>query len=274
MHEWTGELRLDIEKRHGKSVAKNVYFQGAFKVMRPVYHDDSGQVCYYILNPGGGYLNGDRYRMSISLEENAALILTTQSATKVYKTPFKEAYQETEINLKAGSILEYVPDPLIGYRAAKYKQINRINMEKGSTLLYTDVITPGWSPDGKRFSYDRLQLINEIYLDGALVAYDHIKLTPADQEIEEIGFMEGYTHLGSMIVVGEETNADLLDRLYDTVNIASSEYKIGVSMLAVKGFTVRVLANSTQNVEAIFSKIHQIIRQEWFGTKPTMLRKY
>ena len=103
MHEWTGELRLDIENRLGKSVAKNVYFQGALKVMRPVYHDDSGQVCYYILNPGGGYLNGDRYKFLITLEENAELILTTQSATKVYKTPFKQAYQETEINLKAGS---------------------------------------------------------------------------------------------------------------------------------------------------------------------------
>ena len=55
---------------------------------------------------------------------------------------------------------------------------------KGQHLLYTDIITPGWSAEGNRFSYDRLQLINEIYLDGALVVYDHIKLTPADQKIE------------------------------------------------------------------------------------------
>ena len=36
--------------------------------MRPIYHDESGQACYYILNPGGGYLDGDRYQMQISLE--------------------------------------------------------------------------------------------------------------------------------------------------------------------------------------------------------------
>ena len=180
MENWTGILRLDVEERKGKTVAKNVYFQGALKVMRPVYHDESGQACYYILNPGGGYLDGDRYKMQISLKEQARLTLTTQSATKVYKTPNTHAYQETEIFLQAGSYLEYIPDPLIVYRHARYKQKNVIRMEKGATFLYSDIITPGWSPDGEQFSYDKLQLINEIYMDDELVAFDHIKLNPAD----------------------------------------------------------------------------------------------
>src|SRR3982750_3988949 len=132
---WTGELRLDVEDRKGKTVAKNVYFQGALKVMRPIYHDEKGQVCYYILNPGGGYLEGDRYPMCISLEKKARLTLTTQSATKIYKTSQTYAYQETEIFLKAGSYLEYIPDPLIAYRHARYKQKNVIHMEKGATFF-------------------------------------------------------------------------------------------------------------------------------------------
>ena len=207
-----------MEDRKGKTVAKNVYFQGALKVMRPIYHDDSGQACYYILNPGGGYLDGDRYQMQISLENQARLTLTTQSATKVYKTPHTPAYQETEIYLKEGSYLEYIPDPLIAYRHARYKQKNVIHMEKGATFLYSDIITPGWSPEGERFSYDMLQLINEIYMDDELVAYDHIKLNPATQNMEAIGYMEGFSHLGSMIVVGEQTTPEFIDRLYHALN--------------------------------------------------------
>ncbi len=53
MEDWTGTLQLTAENKNGKTVSKNVYFQGALKIMRPVYHDDSGKVCYYILNPGG-----------------------------------------------------------------------------------------------------------------------------------------------------------------------------------------------------------------------------
>ncbi|MEH6947625.1 urease accessory protein UreD [Bacillus sp. JJ634] len=274
MEDWTGVLRLNVENRKGKTVAKSVYFQGALKVMRPVYHDESGQACYYILNPGGGYLDGDRYSLQISLEEKARLTLTTQSATKVYKTPHTHAYQETAIFLKAGSYLEYIPDPLIAYQHARYKQKNVIHMEKGATFLYSDIITPGWSPNGERFSYDRLQLINEIYMDDELVTYDHIKLNPVTQNIEDLGFMEGFTHIGSMLVVGEQTSPELLDRLYDSLNLNTHTCDVGLSILPVKGFMVRVLANSTQTIERIFMKFHHILSEEWFKTSPSFLRKY
>lgn len=274
MKDWTGVLKLDVENRKGKTVAKNVYFQGALKVMRPVYHDESGQACFYILNPGGGYLDGDRYSLRISLENQARLTLTTQSATKVYKTPTTHAYQETEIFLQEGCYLEYFPDPLIAYQQARYKQKNVIHMVKGATLLYSDIITPGWSPDGKRFSYENLQLINEIYMDDELVVYDHIRLNPGAQNIEGIGFMQGYTHLGSMLVVEERTTPDLLDRLYHALNLNTHACDIGLSLLPVKGFTLRVLANSTQTIERIFTECHHIISEEWFNISPSFLRKY
>jgi urease accessory protein len=274
MENWTGVLHLGAEERYGKTVAKNVYFQGAYKVMRPIYHDESGQACYYLLNPGGGYLDGDRYQMKISLEKQAKLTLTTQSATKIYKTPNSHAYQESEFNLKEGSYLEYIPDPLIGYKNARYKQKNVVHMEKGCTLLYSDIVTPGWSPDGEKFSYDTLQLINEIYMENELVVYDHIKLSPATQNMDSLGLMEGYSHLGSMIVVDEKTNHDLLDRLYESIPNHSLESKIGLSLLPVPGFTVRVLANNTQTIEKIFSDFHNILSQEWFNKTPSFLRKY
>lgn len=270
----TGVLRLDVEDRNGKTVAKNVYFQGALKVMRPIYHDDSGQVCYYILNPGGGYLDGDRYYIRIGLEEQARLTLTTQSATKVYKTLNDHAYQETEIHLKKGSYLEYIPDPLIAYKHARYKQKNVIHMERGSTFLYSDIMTPGWSPEGEKFSYDMVQLLNEIYIDDELIVYDHIKLNPASQHMNDLGFMEGYSHLGSMIVIGEQTTNELIDRLYELIYKDQSEYKIGISRLQVPGFTVRMLSNSTQEIERIFADIHRVVSTEWFDRNPSSLRKY
>lgn len=274
MSDWTGILELDIEKRYGKSVAKNIYFQGAFKVQRPIYHNGSSHPCYYILNPGGGYLDGDTYRMKISLSEGSGLTLTTQSATKVYKTPQTQAYQETEIHLGKDSYLEYLADPLIAYKDARYLQKTKVNMEKGATFLYSDIVTPGWSPEGGYFSYDHLRLKNEIYLEDELVAFDHIKLDPSSQRLEGLGFMEGYTHIGSFIVVGEQTNAALLDRLYEVIGQEEADFKAGLSYLSVPGFTIRVLASQTQVIERIFSACHHVICEEWYQTKPSFLRKY
>ena len=192
----------------------------------------------------------------------------------MYRTPHTHAYQETEIFLKKAAFWSIFQIRLIAYRQARYKQKNVIHMEKGATFLYSDIITPGWSPDGERFSYEQLQLINEIYMDDELVAYDHIKLNPANQHMENIGFMEGFSHLGSMIVVGEQTTPELLDRLYHVIQAKTNDYKVGLSQLSVKGFTVRVLANSTQEIERIFTNIHHMISQEWFDTTPSFLRKY
>jgi urease accessory protein len=274
MGDWTGVIHLNAENRKGKTVAKNVYFQGAFKIMRPIYHDDSGQACYYLLNPGGGYLDGDRYQMKISLGENARLTLTTQGATKVYKTPKTFAYQESEISLQAGSYLEYFPDPLIAYQNAHYKQKNIIRMDRTATLLYSEIITPGWSPNGERFSYKTVHLLNEVYIDGELVVYDHLKLKPEKQNLRGLGFMEGFTHLGSMMAIGQQINSSFLDELFSEIERNTLDYKVGLSLLPVPGFTIRVLANSTQVIEKVFSEIHRVISREWFKSKPFSLRKY
>ncbi|WP_068676532.1 urease accessory protein UreD [Oceanobacillus sp. Castelsardo] len=274
MSNWTGILELDAEARQGRTVTKNLFFQGAFKIMRPVYLNQSSQPCYYILNPGGGYLDGDTYRMSVSLDKDAKLTLTTQSATKVYKTPIKPAYQETEIYLKEGSYLEYLPDPLIAYKDARYFQKNVVRMEKGATFLYADILTPGWSPEGKHFSYDSLRLLNEIYLEDELVVYDNIRLCPKEKHINDLGFMEGYSHLGSFILIGDRTDTKLLDQLYEIINQETADFKAGLSKLAVPGISIRVMANRTQVIERIFMECHRIVSQEWFHVKPSFLRKY
>ncbi len=111
-------------------------------------------------------------------------------------------------------------------------------------------------------------------MDRELVVYDHIKLNPALQNVETLGFMEGFSHLGSMIVIGEQSSPEMLDQLYQIINPITTIYKVGISLLPVKGFTVRVLANSTQEIERIFTEIHHMISQEWFHTNPSFLRKY
>lgn len=271
---WTGYLNMDIENRRGKSVPKNIYFHNALKVQRPIYHGKTGMLCYYILNVGGGYLDGDTYRLEIRVRENAKLTLTTLGATLIYKTPDKPAYQETEIHLEKNSYLVYMPDPVIGYENARYKQFDSIYMEKGAVLLYSDILTPGWSAQGNSFSYDMLQLKTNIYMDDELVVFDNIKLEPAAQQIDILGFMGDYTHLGTLIVIGQKTDDDLIKRLHAVIHEQTCDFDAGISRLTIPGFTIRVLANMTQDVQRVIAACHKVISQEWFGETPSSLRKY
>lgn len=274
MKQWTGYLQLAAEKKGQKTIGEDIYYYGALKIMSPFYLQNDAQACYYIMNPGGGYVDGDTYRIDIQLSKQAELLLTTQSATKIYKTPNIPVIQEINITLKEGSLLEYLPDPVIGYKDSRYKQNTVVHMDKGSYFIATDIITSGWDSEGSLFSYNLLDLKTEIYLEGKIVVFDHIRFSPGSQSIMNMGFLEGYTHFGTMLVVGEKAQADFCIKLHEAMEVSDLKCKFGLSMLSVPGFTLRVLGLSTQDVERVFNICHKIIRQEWFGKPTVFLRKY
>ncbi|MEH7546391.1 urease accessory protein UreD [Neobacillus vireti] len=269
---WTGYLSLIASKKGNRTILKDSYSEGAFKITRPVYLTTSGEAYFYIMNPGGGYVDGDTYKINIGVEEAASAVVTTQSSTKIYKTRNRPAFQETNIYLKNGSVLEYLPDPVIAYQNARFKQTMVVKMEVDASFLCSDIFTPGWAPDGTLFQYDFLQSKMEIYMGDRLVLFDHVKLQP-DKDIDGIGMMEGYTHFGSLIVIDHRINSAAVEELQERFD----EYldaRIGISMLGVPGFAVRVLANSTQGIEKVQSICHETIRRNILKTDPVFLRKY
>nr|WP_255807446.1 urease accessory protein UreD [Cohnella mopanensis] len=267
-------MRIEARKHREKSIASEIYSQGAWKVNPPIYLDSSGQPCLYMVSLGGGYAGGDRYKAEIRLSEQAELLLTTLSSNKIFRSRGKPVIQEIDIYLARGSVLEYLPDNTIAYQDAHYEQSTVIRMESGATLIYTDLITPGWAPDGSVFRYDTLKLRTEIYLDDHLVVFDHIRLCPGAQNIQGIGLLEGYTHYGSMIVIGQQATPEFLDKLHESLDVGQSQVRLGLSMLMIPGFTLRILAFSTQAIESVFQSCHRMIREEWFEKQPISFRKY
>jgi urease accessory protein len=273
MGSWTGYLRAAFAKKGEKSLLRDAYFEGTLKITKPVYLDENGQACVYLMNPGGGYLDGDSYRMEVLLEEGAEVLLTTQSSTKVYKTPHCPVLQETEMNLKKGSFLEYVPDPVIAYAHARFMQRTIVRMEQGASLVCAEVFTPGWAPDGSWFRYDLLQSRMDVYMEDQLVLYDHLKLEPDRGDMQGLGYMEGFSHLGSLIAIQEGIDAGFVERIHRLLEPFSG-VKIGLSMLMVPGLALRVLAQCTQDVETIFDLCRGILRENRWGTTTSFLRKY
>ena len=110
--EANGELDFTVGLSGGKSIATSQYHYAALKLIRAHYLDDSGQVYYTIVNPGGGYVGGDAYRIALDVEENASVLLTDQSAAKVYRTPDDYVVQNIDFSVARGAVLEYIPDPV------------------------------------------------------------------------------------------------------------------------------------------------------------------
>lgn len=275
-----GVLKLVISERGGRSVASRQFHEGALRVLRPHYLDESGQVCYVVVNPGGAYLGADLYVMDVEVGDGANLLLTTQSATKIYRTPESFAEQRMTIRLGERARLELAPDQVIAYREASYRQNTHITVRPTSSLVMAEVITPGWSPDGASFRYAELRLRNEIHVeaDGGtrLLAMDNLLIRPPLDDVTGTGFMEGYSHLGSLVVVDarvDQALADELHRLADRFD-AYTGVSLGATIDGITALVLRSLSNSTEKLNTLLGGCSGLLRQRWYGQAPLNLRKY
>ena len=273
-------LALRIDVRGGRSVAAHQFHQGALRVLRPHYLDESGQVCYVVVNPGGAYLGSDLYVIDVEVAAGAKLLLTTQSATKVYRTPGSFAEQRMRLRLGEGAQLELAPDQLIAYREASYRQNTHITMHPTSSLVMSEVITPGWSPDGAAFRYEELRLRTEIHVGsagrGGLLALDNLLIRPPQHDVTGLGFMEGFSHLGSLIVVDGRVDQELADELHALTDghDACTGVSLTASVEGISGLVLRSLSNSTEELKRLLGACSALLRQRWYGTAPLDLRKY
>ncbi|MCU1522786.1 MAG: Urease accessory protein UreD [Arthrobacter sp.] len=250
------------------------------RVLRPHFLDDSGQVCYVLVNPGGAYLGADLFVLDVEVEAGADLLLTTQSATKVYRTPGSFAEQRMTLRLGEGARLELMPDQLIAYREASYRQNTRITVRPSSSVVMAEVITPGWSPDGASFKYEELRLRNEIHVETGggteLLALDNLLIRPPLNDVTGLGFMEGFSHLGSLVVVDARVEQALADELHALT--AGHDAHAGISLTrtvaGTTGLVLRALSNSTEELNHLIGACTALLRDRWHGQAPLNLRKY
>lgn len=273
--EWAGTLSLTIDRRGDRCIAVKQFHDGALRILRPHYLDESGQVCYVIINPGGAYLGGDSYLIEVDVAQGADLLLTTQSATKIYRTPNDRAEQHMHVRLAAHARLELLPDPLIAYREASYGQVTTVEMDPTASLVMAEVVTPGWSPDGRLFRYDEVRMRNEISIGGRLVVLDNLLIRPGvGSPVDSMCFMGEHTHLGSLLVVDARVDTALVEELHAVLAPLDPEGQLGITSLEGPGFALRALSRSTEPLNKILAAAVDLLRERWTGQKPLNLRKY
>lgn len=108
---------------------------------------------------------------------------------------------------------------------------------------------------------------------GKLVLFDHLLLEPND-EISDIMQMEGYTHIGTFLMLHQGIDNIFLDRLYEIAEEGRSDVRFGISALPEKGIILRILARNTGAVEKLITNAHTFARRELLGKNFVNWRKY
>lgn len=274
-----GDLEIAVARTGRVTSPTHSRHRGVLRLMQPLYLDDSGQLTYMIVNPGGAYF-GERYRLAIDVGPAAHLLITSQGATRIYRTPHEPAQHSAAFTLRSGSRFEYLPDQTIAYRDADYRQTTTVRAAPDAQAFFGEIVTPGWDPNGTRFTYAGLRLRVEVVteFDGRPVYIDNMLLRPEaiGDSINGIGYLEGASHIGSVLILGDHLTGASADRVHDTVNELDLA-KVGVtagSRHGVSWLLVRALAASTDQLRAMIVGVNGLDRAATTGQRHVDLRRY
>ena len=274
-----GLLRLKFEENSdkNKTVITDQYSQVPLYTQKALYYDENlpNMAHLFIMSPSGGILQGDRYRMDISLANNAVSHITTQGATRIYKMNSNYATQLININVGKDCYLEFIPDQIIPFRNSRYYQKVSLNVDPSATLIYSEIIVPGRVAMGELFSYDLcyLKTIGQ-NIEKNINFVDNCMLKPKNQNMNTLGMFGNHTVLASLYILTKNEDALILNKKINSIIKNNDEVSGGSTILPNNsGLVVRLMCNSSEIIKTEIYDIVRIVRKEILDAEFTGIRK-
>ena len=278
-----GELRLALSNRNNQTIVTESYSRVPLQIMKPIYDRKSGAVCFYLLSPTGGIVQGDDYRIQINLSESAHAVLTTQAATKVYAMPKGSARQQVDFYVGKNSVFEYLPDPTILFQEADFEQqVNLHVNQKGGKIVFQEIIMPGRLARGEVMAFKRYRSQLQGYDENGIILHDSFCLEPEQHFprslMNTIGVLDNYPCWGTWYFLGDcSLISPNWQHMHDVANPLlnqEGESTGGMTLLHRNGMAIRMLARNVQTIQSTFRNIWDWIKTEILALKKIDLRKY
>lgn len=272
-----GLLDLTFAPSAGATRIVRQSLHGPLYLFRPIYTDPRrpDMAFIYLLQMGDGLVQGDRYRMELDCAPGAAVHVTTQAATKLYRMDDNFATQMLNLRVGDGTYVEYLPDAVIPFRGARFYQRSRFLVAPTASVIFGDILLPGRVARGEVHAYALYYADIEVSgLDGTLLFADRIKLAPPRASPQSPGRLGPYEVLATLYIVTRQIpTRHLSDGLYHCLATQASVLA-GVSELPnACGVAVRMLGSSSQEVRDVFHLAWNQARLLLIGVPAPDLRK-
>src|SRR5204862_1577227 len=125
-----------------------------------------------------GILDNDDYEIKISLDEDCKVQLHTQSYQRLFQMQ-TGAKQCTEVHLKEGASLVYLPHPAVPHAQSIFTSINKIYLSKKSSLIWGEILTCGRQLKAEVFTFSKYHNITEVCMEGRLIIKENLQMQHA-----------------------------------------------------------------------------------------------
>jgi urease accessory protein len=235
--------------------------------------DPPGMPTVYLQCCSGGIFEGDTLRVRITAGESAAAHVATAASTVVHSMESQAASQQVELDARAGSFLEYLPDPVILFPSAKLTSGVRVTLHPGATVILGDSVLlhdPKGGDD--RFDWVKSETVIEDAA-GKLLARDRFRIAGIQLARGLAGITGSWKAQGSLFVVtSARPPAELVAAMRTA--LASPGVYAGATILPNQsGAWARILAIDAAALKAGLFSAWTAVRRTLTGAAPMPRRK-
>lgn len=272
-----GELRLNYAKSDRRTIIAHSYFTTPWKLLPPIYLDDTGAAYTLLVNPSGGLVGGDHLSIDMSLDRDAHVLISSPSANRVYRTEGKTSEQHITITVGPGAVLEWLPEHTIPFAGSRFRQILHATLAPGATLLLWDGVASGRVAREERWAFTDLE--NEIRITTASGSslLERYVLDPAT-DLGSVGLAEEWNYVASFYVVNDAAAPEVWSRLESKIapvlDERDGQVLGGVSPPPVPGLAIKLLTRTAPDLTYMLDTLWATIREELLNLPPVSLRKY
>jgi urease accessory protein len=235
-------------------------------------HDDGlpAAATVYVQTPTAGIAQGDRHAVEVTVDPGAKAHVTGQSATKVLRMERNYGATTVDLSVGEGGYLEYLPEPTICHRDARYRQDCSLSLGADAAAVVGEVLVPGRLARGEAFEFDHAYLRTEAHGPGGLLFADANDLRPAARDPRRPGVLGDHRVLGTLYAVGD---ADLSDPLHERVTGRRGVRAGATALPNDGGAMVRVLGEEAEPVRRAMRAAWDEARQRLAGAPAPTRRK-
>lgn len=263
-----------------QTVLQSCEQQPPLKVIRAFPLAD-GAALVHLHNVSGGVLGGDQLATFVEVGPQASAQLTTTSATRLYRpqVAMPDAEQTNEIFVRGNALLEYLPDPLIPFAGARYRQNTKISLDNSAGLFWWEMVAPGREASGEWFAYEKMELNLEIRAGGRVIALERNRLEPQIRLLDSPARLGAYRHFASFYVLRVGLDAVQWLAMEKELNEVAmqlskpNEILWGVSILPAHGLIVRALSINGRKIMPGLMQFWQMAKHKLYGRAAVLPRK-
>ncbi|HVU35258.1 MAG TPA: urease accessory protein UreD [Opitutaceae bacterium] len=271
---FAGHLRLVAARQtDGRTVLARQGFRAPFHLSKPYWDGDSGTLLVQVVNPTAGILAGDHLDSNIDVAEDAAMLVTTPSASRVFTMIEGRAEFAQQFRVARGAWLEVSPEPLVPHRGSRFRQTTTVDLAEGGSMFLVDQLLPGRIGHGEAWGWSELVLDVTVRVAGEPILRE--RFAHSGEELHRLAEFAGFSPVAcfaTAILVPPAPDGDPAWCREVAAQHADGVW-VGVSALRRIGWTIRVVAPDTVRLRATLATIRRILAPHFprLGCNPRKL---